>query len=221
MMRKTMVACAIALCVSAGAASAQGFGIGGHIGTTGVGGDAAIALNSHIAVHGSLGTIPVKPNATFSDLEFKVEPPKTLSTIGVDLYPGAGSFHLSGGVLMGAQTTTLTGTYTGTTTINGRQYQGSQLGTIVGDFKTSNAAPFVGLGFGRHAAPGIGLFLDLGVAFMGDPKFTLVSNNNSIPPAQKAQFDADLEAQRVKVQDDLNKYAKLFPMVNIGLRIGL
>jgi hypothetical protein len=216
-----MVASAIALCFSAGAVSAQGLGIGGHIGTTGVGADLAVALNNHLALHGSLGTIPVKPNATFSDLEFKVEPPKTLSSIGVDLYPGAGSFHVSGGVLMGAQTTTLTGTYTGTTTINGRQYQGSELGTIIGDFETSNAAPYVGLGLGRHAAPGFGLFLDLGVAFMGDPTFTLTSNNNRIPPAQKAQFDADLEAQRVKVQDDLNKYAKLFPMLNIGIRIGL
>lgn len=222
MMRKTAVAVAvIAVCAGAHAVSAQGFAIGGHIATFGVGADAAVTIGNKFDVHGSLGTIPVKPTATFSDLEFKVAPPKTISTLGLDFYPGAGSFHLMGGVLLGAKTTSLVGTYTGTVTVGDHTYQGSQLGQILGDFETSNSAPYVGLGIGRHTGPGFGITLDAGVAFMGSPKLGLVAPQTSLPPAQQAQFSADLEKQRVKVEDDLKKYAKLFPMLNLGIRIGL
>jgi hypothetical protein len=221
-MRKAAVAAAVvALYATAGTASAQGFGVGAHVGTTGIGGDAAIALNNHLAVHGSLGTIPMKPNVTFSDLEFKIEPPKTLMTLGVDLFPGTGSFHLMGGILTGAKTTSLTGTSTGTVTVGDHTYQGSQLGTLLGDFETKQVAPFAGIGLGRHAGAGFGLTLDLGVAVLGENDLHLTAPQTSLPAAQQAQFEADLEKQRVKVQDDLRKYTKLLPMASIGIRIGL
>lgn len=232
MMQKAAAAAVVALFATAQIASAQGFGVGAHIGTTGVGGDAAIALNSHIGVHGSLGTIPTKPNATFSDLEFKFELPKTLMTLGVDFYPGAGSFHLSGGVFTGAKETNLSAIYNGTVTINGKSYSGAELGPLTGRFETSNAAPFVGLGLGRHTGAGFGLFLDLGVAFMGEPTLTL-NNPTFNPPecansqaqatctAKRNELNQNVQAQAAKVEDDLKKYAKLFPMLNIGIRIGL
>jgi Spy/CpxP family protein refolding chaperone len=221
MMRKAAFAAVVALCATTAAASAQEFGIGAHIGTTGFGGDAALALNNHVAIHGSLGTLGVKPNVTFSDLEFKIEPPKTLMTVGVDLYPGTGSFHVSGGILTGAKTTKLTGTYTGTVTVGDHTYNGSELGTLDGDFETKQVAPYAGIGLGRHAASGFGLTLDLGVAFLGENDLHLVAPSTSLPPAQQAQFEADLEKERVSVQDDLRKYTKLLPMLSIGLRIGL
>jgi hypothetical protein len=221
MMRKTAAAVMIALAAGASAASAQGFGVGAHVGTTGIGGDVALALNPLLTIHGSLGTIPVEPTATFSDLEFKVEPPKTLMTLGVDLFPGVGSFHVSGGVITGAETTRLTGTYNGTVEFNGNTYNGSDLGDITGAFKTKNVAPFVGVGLGRHTGSGIGFVLDLGVAFMGESSLDLTAPNTSLPPAQQAQFEEDLDAERASVEDDLRKYTKLFPMLNIGIRIGL
>jgi hypothetical protein len=231
MMQKAAVAAALAvLCATAQGASAQGFGIGAHVGTTGVGGDVALGLNSHIGLHGSLGTIPMKPTATFSDLEFKIEPPKTLMTLGVDLFPGSGSFHLMGGVFTGAEETKLTGVYNGTVTIGGREYQGSELGPLTGVFQTSNAAPFVGIGLGRHTGSGFGLTLDLGVAFMGEPTLTL--NDPTFNPPEcaqaqqactdkRAQLHNDIDKQRADVEDDLKKFAKLFPMLNIGIRIGM
>lgn len=233
MMQKAAVAAVFAvLCATAQGASAQGFGVGAHIGTTGVGGDVALSLSSRFAVHGSLGTIPIKPTATFSDLEFKIEPPKTLMTLGVDLFPGSGSFHLMGGVLTGAETTSLTGVYTGTVQVGDNTYQGSELGELTGAFKTSNAAPFVGIGLGRHTGAGFGLTLDLGVAFMGEPTLALVAPdfkpaicNNAQAQAQctaeRNKLNGDIEKQRVNVEDDLKKYAKLFPMLKIGFRFGL
>lgn len=220
-MRKAVVAATAVFCATATGLSAQSIGVGAHIGTTGVGGTVGVGLTSMFGVHGSIGFIPLEPKATFSDLEFTVDPPASLTMLGLDFFPGGGGLHLTAGVLMGAKTTTITGEYGGEpVTIGGQTYDGDDIGGLIGNFETSNAAPFVGIGFGRHAGTGIGLTLDLGVAFMGEPTFTLrAAEDNAITQSQ--QFRSDLEEQRASVQEDLEKYAKLFPIARIGLRIGL
>lgn len=223
MMRKAVMAAAVlALCANTGAASAQGFGVGAHVGTTGVGGDVAISLNNMFSLHGSLGTYPVKPTMTFSDLKFELDPPKTVMTLGAELFPGAGSFHLMGGILTGFKDIGLTTTYTGSVTIGDSTYNGAQLGTIVGNYGSeSNIAPFVGLGIGRHTGTGIGLTLDLGVAFLSKQTLSLDAPDTTLPAQGQARFEADLEKERARVEDDIKKYTKLLPMLNIGIRIGL
>ena len=72
------------------------------------------------------------------------------------------------------------------------------------------------IGFGKIASSGIGLYLDVGAAFVGEYDLTVTSTGTfkDLPA-----FKTDLDEQRAKWEDDINKY-KIYPMVNLGLRIG-
>ena len=110
---------------------------------------------------------------------------------------------------------------TGTVQVGDSTFTGAELGTLEGAFETSNAAPYVTIGFGRHTGAGFGLVLDLGVAFMGESSLSLTAPNSTRTGPAKARLDAELAKEVEGVEEDLRKYTKLFPMLNIGIRIGL
>ena len=207
---------AVVLLASARPAMAQQLGVGSRTGTLGLGAELAVGVTRHLAVRGGIGFFPVEPKQEFSDLEFTVELPGPLTTLGVDFYPTGGGFRLVGGILFGAETTTIEGTYLGQVEIGGREYLGQDLGELVGVFTTSNAAPFAGIGFGRHTG-GFGLTVDLAAAFLGDPGFTVqATENNAV--TSSPEFQADLAQEEAAILEDLDRYARVFPVLNIGLR---
>ncbi len=198
-------------------ASAQ-IGIAGRVGTIGLGGDVGLGLSPNLMLRGGVGIQPINPTATISDIKFGLNLPSSFMLAGLALFPGGGGFRLEGGVLYKPDDTTLDGTYTTSQEIGGHTYTPDQIGTLSGRAAASKSlAPYAMIGFGKIAAKGIGLFLDLGAAFTGDQSLTITSNGQY---ANNAQFKADLEQERQKWEDDLNKY-KVYPMVNLGLRIGV
>lgn len=216
-MTRIAVAALAAAAVVVGEAQAQGVAIGARAGTLGLGGEAAIGLGSRLAIRGGVGVIPYKPTFTISDIDWEVEPPSPLMTVGVDLYVTPG-LRLMGGVLLGADQIDVTGEWEGSVTIGDRTY--SDVSTLTGAVKANSTAPFAGIGFGRHVANGMGLTLDLGVAFRGESKVTLQATGNA---TNRPEFQAELEKERAQAEEDINErsYTKLFPILSLGLRFGL
>lgn len=197
-------------------------GVGAKVGTTGVGGEVALGLSPQLALRGSATVFPTDPSGTYSDVDYTLELPSPVFMVGADFYPLGGGFRIMGGVLIGAEETTLTGRYSGTVEIGNRQYQASDLGDLRGLFTTRNTAPFVGIGFGRHVGTGIGLTLDLGVAFLGDPTLRLSANGPCTEnPTCNAELQTQLRQEEAEIQDDLDRYARYFPILNLGVKIGL
>jgi hypothetical protein len=217
-MRAKLLAAVVLTVVAALPASASAqIGIAGRVGTMGLGGDVGISLSPNLMLRGGVGIQPINPTATISDIKFNLNLPSSFMVAGLALFPSGGGLRLEGGVLYKPDDTTLDGTYTTDQTIGGNTYTPAQIGTLSGRAAAAKSlAPYAMLGFGKIAAKGIGLFLDLGAAFTGDATLTVTSSN----PNQSAQFKADLETERKKWEDDLNKY-KVYPMVNLGLRIGV
>ena len=58
------------------------------------------------------------------------------------------------------------------------------------------------IGFGRHAASGVGLFLDLGAAFIGEPNVSLEATGNPAIVGSSA-FQTELRKQERNIEDDL------------------
>ena len=216
-MRRSFVFAALAgaLFVCAQPGAAQQMSIAAKAGTTGVGGELTLGLGSRFALRGSATTIPMKPTGTFSDVEYQVNPPTPMFTAGLDLYL-LGGLRLFGGMLFGADQLALDGTYNGSVEFGDQTYQGS--GTLTALVSRSSTAPYFGLGFGSTIGRGLGIFFDVGGAILGE---TTVALSATGPVTMAPDYEANRMKEQQSIQDNIDKYAKVLPMVSLGLRFGL
>ena len=198
--------------------SAQGFGVAGRVGTLGIGAEGALGLGSNFAVRGGLSLLPWEQDVTIDNLDLTLKFPETWYNIGADLYLG-GSFRIGGGLLFKPDDITVEGNFNENVDIGGREFTPEEIGTLLGTFDSEDQAPYVILGFGKHVATGIGLFVDLGAAFLNEPDVILDAEGGTYSDQQELRDRLDTEEQQL--EDDAGTYLKLWPILNIGLKIGL
>lgn len=195
---------------------AQELAVGARGGTFGLGGEAVLGFG-RIGLRAGAGVVPFTPNGTLSGITYDIEPPSPLFNVGADLQLTSG-LRLIGGLLFGAENTAFTAELAEDVRIGDRTYQPSQVGELAGSLKSRSAAPFVGLGFGNYHDTRVGVTLDLGVAFMGENDLLLDASG---PLANDPTFRQELEKERVQVEDDLRRYTRLLPVLNLGFHIAL
>jgi len=223
MSKKTVfaVVAAVAMAIPS-AASAQSIGVGARVGTLGIGGEAAVGLGSILAVRGGIGSGSFDADITVDNNKYTVGFPDRIWNIGVDLYPGLGGLHISAGFLHRPKFD-VNGAFSGTTQIGNNTYNGDI--TFTAEMKNEKeTGPFLGLGFGRTAKHGLGFSLDLGAAVLGDGKVTVTNYTcNSGGTDCKAQIQSDVEAERAKIETEINDkgYAKVHPILSFSLHYGL
>lgn len=219
-MRKSVLALsAAALVVAPMGVAAQGFGVAGRAGTLGLGAEAAVELTDNFVVRGGVGLMPLEPSATIDNIDFTLKLPDTWINIGADLYLGGG-FRIGGGMLFKPDDPTLEATITGSQTIEigDQTYTATDVATVTGTLDSKDSAPYALIGFGRHTRRGIGLFLDLGVAFTGEPTVSLEATGASV---NTTEFQNELRKQERNLEDDAGTYLKLWPILNVGIRVGI
>ncbi|GMV04003.1 MAG: hypothetical protein AMXMBFR53_02840 [Gemmatimonadota bacterium] len=227
-MRKSLLTLsAAALLALPAAAAAQGFAVAGRAGTLGLGAEGAVGLTDSFVLRGGIGLIPLEVDATSfwdvgDDVEATLTLPKTWFNVGADLYLGSG-FRIGGGMLFKPDDPEVAGSLTGSASIDigGKTYTATEVASVTGTLDAKDQAPYVLLGFGKHTRSGIGLFLDLGVAFMGDPEIALTATGNSTV-INSAEFQSRLRTEEQSLNDDLPTWAKKYwPIINIGVKFGL
>ncbi len=160
---------------------------------------------------GSLSRTSSRSNISYdANIKFKA------ATALLDFYPkGRGSFHVTGGLATNPLSIKGTGQPTGGNfTINSHTYTAAQVGTLSLDGKFAGVGPYLGLGFGTAARKGgrLKFVFDLG-AVLGSAKLTLAASGSS----SNAQLATDLAAQQAKTQKDIDKIAKVYPVVSLGV----
>ncbi|MCA9769702.1 MAG: hypothetical protein KC485_12860, partial [Gemmatimonadetes bacterium] len=95
-------------------------------------------------------------------------------------------------------------------------YTAAEVGTVRGDVRWPGTLPYVGIGWGTPASRGggIGFVFDLGVG-IGAPTLGL-SASSAVPGSTLA---ADVEAERRDIQDDIDRYLKVYPVLSLGLAL--
>ena len=197
--------------------SAQSFGFGARAGTLGFGAEAALGLSDHLVVRGGIGSFFLDFNGDFDGVDYTVTPPSMTGTLGVDLHPTGGSFRLMAGIMFRDGDFELESgdlSQAGSIEIGDTEYD--EAGTLTGAFATSSTAPFVGLGFGHHSRGGFGVFLDLGVAFVGEADVTM-QEHGAIATVPGFQQDLDKEVQNL--EDEAAPYLKYWPIISFGVKI--
>lgn len=189
--------------------------IGVRFGTLGLGGEVAKLVTSHVGIRVGANFLSHSITRTESDITFDA----TLKLKGisglVDLFPGSrGSFHLTGGIMTNPMEITAVGVPTsgGSYTINNVNYTAADVGILTASGKWPKTSPYAGFGFGTPASHGGGLkfVFDLG-AVIAKPTILLAATGNA-PGLQ-----ANVAEQQKTTQADVEKYAKVYPVVSFGL----
>lgn len=211
-----LATCALALALALPRTlEAQGISIAAKAGSTGLGGDVVLGLTEKLAIKGGIGVLPFTYDGDFDGNDYTIEPPPLFGTVALDIAL-AGPLRIMGGLLYRSDDITFDATVTESFEFNGTTY--SETGDLTGAVTSSSVAPFVGIGLGGVIGSGVGLYVDLGVAFTGDPG---VEMDVTGPVRDVPGFLDDLEAERRSVEDDIADYYRYWPVLNIGLKFGL
>jgi hypothetical protein len=217
---RIVIAFALALTLGplADSAAAQGLGFGARVGTLGLGAEAAVGLGDRVVARGGMGWNPWDPEISLSEIDVTAELP-TWYNVGLDLYLN-GALRLGAGVLLKSDDPTLSAVFTQNQEIGDQTFTPQEVGTLIGVIDSRDPVPYALIGFGKHTSPGFGLFIDLGVGFLGEPDFQLDAVGGSLN-SQSGPLRSALDTEEQEFEDDAGAYLKFWPILNIGLRIGV
>jgi hypothetical protein len=197
-------------------ASAQ-FGIAPRVGTLGLGGEVAVELSERFVFRGGAGLSKVEIGTQFSTVPVKLEFPDAWYNVGLDYYLNS-AFRIGGGIVFKHDDPELRGDFTEPVEIGGTLLTPAQVGTLTGIVDMDDQAVYALIGFGRHTANGNGLFVDFGVAVFGASRVSLDAEGGTYPPDQLDQL---LIQEARNFEDDMKTWLEFWPILNIGIRIGI
>jgi hypothetical protein len=198
-----------------------GLGLSTRIGTLGIGVDVAKSIAPQVNGRVGFNFGNIGSNRTDSGINYDAQ--LNLSSVQLvgDYYPfRSNGFRVTGGLVAQNNKFSVTSkpNGNGSYTIDGTQYNTSDVGTLTGEYKYSNSiAPYFGIGIGKSTNEGFGFNADLGVMFTGSPKVTLNASNptfNSNPIAR-----TQLDNQVRQTENDLKGF-NVYPVLSIGLSYG-
>jgi hypothetical protein len=144
------------------------------------------------------------------DLEFELRSVAAL----LDWHPAGGSFRMTSGMLFNRNELAADAKPEDFYDIDGTMYPAELVGDLSANVGFDDYAPYVGLGWATNNGidGGFGLSVDLGVAYQGSPEVQLTASG---PLAADPGFQADLDAERRALADDLDEY-EYYPVVALG-----
>jgi hypothetical protein len=213
--RMTYRTAILAAALAAAAGSTQAGGVGVRAGTTGVGvdlgGDVLPTLGWRLGVSG----MNVNTHVDTNDVRYDAKAKVLTGSLLLDWSP-LGPFRISGGFMPNRNKIDLTGQPSG----SGGSSVVPAGSSLTGEVKPERSfAPYLGVGYGNVWTRGVNFYFDLGIMFQGSPEVSLSLNCGSASPAQCAAAQSQVEAERQRVQDKVDRY-KYYPVANIGLTIG-
>lgn len=96
--------------------------------------------------------------------------------------------------------------------IGGTVYPGDSIGTLSSTTSFASTAPYFGIGFDFSIAGKVGMNLDFGVLWQGEPEVSLAADGSlSSDPG----FQASLELERQQIEDEMSNF-KAWPVISLG-----
>lgn len=224
-MGRTLLAITALLATTTTSAAAQSVWLGGRAGTFGVGFDVSVAANDWFVLRGGTGGHGAYTDLTsVSRLDDNrtgtLQFPKMIYTIGADIEMG--NFRIGGGMLYKNEDPyyAIRLGDGATIDIGGGSYTEPEVTQLTTTLHSEPWAPYVLLGFGQHNASGLGLFLDVGVAFLDHPELSMSASGD--PSVLRSRgFRDDLRAEQRSVRDDMGDLVNFWPIFNLGIRYGI
>ena len=95
-------------------------------------------------------------------------------------------------------------------------FNAADVGTLQSVTSFSSTAPYVGVGYDFEIFGKVGLNLDFGVLWQGEPSVTLEATGlETAPPAIQATLATELENERLELEDEMKDF-KAWPVLSLG-----
>jgi hypothetical protein len=198
---------AVALIAAAG--SAQAFGLGARIGTTGIGADVGFGVAPTLGGRIGYSAGSISRDVETSDVNYDAKAKLSNLNLFLDWSP-LGPFRISAGFIANDNKIEANGVGN-----PGTAFQGA---TFTGTIKPEKSfAPYLGIGYGNVWTRGLNFYFDLGIMFQGTPQVTLEANCSATP--SPTACNNQVAAERQRLQDKVDRY-KYYPVANIGITFG-
>ncbi|NNE34531.1 MAG: hypothetical protein HKN13_04815 [Rhodothermales bacterium] len=202
------------LLVAADQSSAQSISVGPQLSLVGLGGSASVQINELVSVSGEFGFVPIgEMNFDADDIEYSIDPKVAGGLIGVNLHPFGNNFSIGAGIFFGGYSGDASSELlTGEIEIGEGIYDGTDVGTLVGELKLNGVSPAITLGM-----RGKGFNVGIGIAFSGSPEFGLDATGAL---RTDPGFQSDLDSEIESAQEDVEA-VPFIPIFRIGYQFGV
>lgn len=101
-------------------------------------------------------------------------------------------------------------------TIGDETFSSADVGQLQSVTSFDNTSPYVGVGYDFEIFGKVGLNLDFGVLWQGEPSVTLIATGfDNAPQSVQDRLGPALEAERVEIEDEVSDY-KAWPVLSLG-----
>ena len=122
--------------------------------------------------------------------------------------------RVTAGVFSNGNEVNLTSLNTTSFDIGGTTYTAADVGTLTSTTSFAGTSPYFGIGYDFSLFGKVGMNLDLGVLWQGEPEVSITSDG-LLATVNDQAFLNSLEAERQELQDEMKDF-KAWPVVSLG-----
>ncbi|MFQ5609768.1 MAG: hypothetical protein ACE5F8_05805 [Woeseiaceae bacterium] len=203
---------ALALFAAGNALADNKFGVGVKAGTLGFGLEGTWRPLPYLDLRLGANTLDYDRDDDYAGVNYD-------ATLGLETFYATANFgfpvspfRVTAGIYSNGNEVTMVSANNPSFDFGGSTFTPTEVGTLTGTTSFSSTAPYLGFGYDFTVMNRVGLNLDFGVLWQGDPSVTLVADGSL---AGQPAFDAALEAERLELEDDLSNF-KAWPVVSLG-----
>lgn len=203
-------------CFSGGAASADTeLRLGLKAGTLGLGAELAWRPLPWFDLRGGFNAFDYDDDGTEAGIDYDatLELQTIYATLNA-LVP-ATPFRFTAGYFSNDNRLLLQSLESGPVTVGGTTWSAAEVGTLRSETGFRRAAPYAGIGLDFGLFGNVGMNIDVGVLFQGDPDVTLTSSGLL---ANDPVFLQALETERLELLDEVDEYES-YPVASIGFNL--
>ena len=199
--------------LSAGVANADhDFGVGVKVGTLGLGLEASWQPLTYLELRIGANTFSTEDDGDVAGIYYDQE-------LNLESFYGTANIHfadspmrVTAGYYSNGNEVLLVNDTLEDQDIGNGTYLGAGIGTLSSSTTFANGAPYFGIGYDFTIKGKIGMNVDFGVLWQGDPEVTLIADGAlSTDPG----FQADLETERQELEKEMSEF-KAWPLLQIG-----
>ena len=202
----------LALMVSGTANADNDFGLGLKAGTLGLGLEASWQPLPYLDIRLGANAYDFEDDGTQAGIPYE-------ATLALDNVYATGNFHfpvspmrVTAGLYSNGNEFQMLNDDAADLDIGGINYPGAGIGTLTSITSFGSTSPYLGIGFDFSLAGKVGLNLDFGVLWQGEPEVTLEADGLlALDPG----FQSALEAERLELEDEMKDF-KAWPVISIG-----
>lgn len=206
-------AAALLLIFAAGSATADNnFGIGVKAGTLGIGVEGTWRPLPYLDVRFGASSYSYDDDGSQAGVNYD-------ATLDLDNYHLTGNFRfplspfrLTAGIYDNGNELSMQSVDSQTFNIGGTTFSAAEVGTLQSVTSFPGTSPYVGIGYDFSLFGKVGLNLDLGVLWQGEPDVTLTADGLL---ANDPTFQQALETERTELEDEMQDF-KAWPVISLG-----